>query len=263
MSQEASKAGPPRLEDKGVCVGLTTRPVQKNWRQQTRTFTWGRYHGGRRPSSDDSFHSPTVIPPSALDKSSIMKRYHRRQTKRWGVTARSPTMVTLNDTRFVECRWWNDGWTVKTVVTWRSSASMIPAPWQGNVSISETCDAVQWKPKGSCKAESPSDTQDNSESSHTEHQDNVRDQKTHPSSKRDWKLQDRSARSEWDKVVTIRAAETFIWRTASALRPHRGWTPPPPPLPHTESVALGPYAPQGSRKLRKWSRRSKSVLPTF
>ena len=29
----------------------------------------------------------------------------------------SPTMVTLHDTRFVECRWWNDGWTVKTVVT--------------------------------------------------------------------------------------------------------------------------------------------------
>ena len=27
------------------------------------------------------------------------------------------TMVTLYDTRFVECRWWNDGWTVKTVVT--------------------------------------------------------------------------------------------------------------------------------------------------
>ena len=26
---------------------------------------------------------------------------------------------------------------------------------------------------------------------------------------------------------------------------------------------LGPYAPQGSRKLQKWSRRSKSVLPTF
>ena len=27
-----------------------------------------------------------------------------------------------------QCRWWIDGWTVKTVVTWRSSASMIPAP---------------------------------------------------------------------------------------------------------------------------------------
>ena len=39
----------------------------------------GRYHGGRRPSSDDS---PTVIPPSALDKPSIMKRYHRRRTCR-------------------------------------------------------------------------------------------------------------------------------------------------------------------------------------
>ena len=34
-------------------------------------ITWGRYHGGRRPSSDDSFHSPTVIPPSARDKPSI------------------------------------------------------------------------------------------------------------------------------------------------------------------------------------------------
>ena len=30
--------------------------------------TWSRYRGGRRPSSDNSLHSPTVIPPSALDK---------------------------------------------------------------------------------------------------------------------------------------------------------------------------------------------------
>ena len=89
--------------------------------------TWSWYHGGRRPSSDNSFHSPTIIPPSALDKPSIMKRCHHRQMKREGVTARSPTMATLHDTRFVECRLWNDGWTVKTVVTW-SSASMIPAP---------------------------------------------------------------------------------------------------------------------------------------
>ena len=57
-----------------------------------------------------------------------MKCYHRRQTTRWGVTERSPTMVTLHDTRFVKCRWWNDGWSVKTVITWRSSVSMIPAP---------------------------------------------------------------------------------------------------------------------------------------
>ena len=41
------------------------------------------------------------------------------------MAARSPTMVTLHDTRFVECSWWNDG---STAVTWRSSASTIPAP---------------------------------------------------------------------------------------------------------------------------------------
>ena len=44
--------------------------------------TWGRYHGGRRPSSDASLRSPTVIPPPALEKPSIMKRYHRRRTTR-------------------------------------------------------------------------------------------------------------------------------------------------------------------------------------
>ena len=82
------------------------------------SMIWGRYRGGRQPPSDDSFHSPTVTPPSALDKPSIVKRYRRRWTTRWGVIARSPTMVTLHDTKFVECRWWNDGWTAKTVVTW-------------------------------------------------------------------------------------------------------------------------------------------------
>ena len=76
--------------------------------------TRGRYHGGRRPSSDDSFHSPTVIPPSTLDKPSIMKRYHRRRT--CSHTSPRP-MVTLHGTRFVECRWWKNGWTVETVVT--------------------------------------------------------------------------------------------------------------------------------------------------
>ena len=42
----------------------------------------GRYHGGRRPPGEDSFHIPAVIPPSALDKPSIMKRYRRRQKTR-------------------------------------------------------------------------------------------------------------------------------------------------------------------------------------
>ena len=57
-----------------------------------------------------------------------MKRYHRRRTCSHTSPRRSPTMETLHETRFIECRWWNNGWTVKTVVTWRSSASIIPAP---------------------------------------------------------------------------------------------------------------------------------------
>ena len=56
--------------------------------------SWGRYDGGWRPSSDDSFHSPTVIPPSALDKPSIMKRHHRQRT-RWGVTAHADGGMTV------------------------------------------------------------------------------------------------------------------------------------------------------------------------
>ena len=64
----------------------------------------------------------------SINRSSIMKRYRRRWARSHTSPRRLPTMVTLYDSRFVECRWWNDGWTVKTVVTWRSSASMIPAP---------------------------------------------------------------------------------------------------------------------------------------
>ena len=55
------------------------------------------YTRDRRPSCDDSFHSPTVIPPSALDKPSITKRYHRRQNCSHTSPRRSPTMVTLHD----------------------------------------------------------------------------------------------------------------------------------------------------------------------
>ena len=133
--RERGLGGSGRSEHKRVkLIAFTANIVQS---EQPVNYRWidmfdcvhtrGRYHGGRRPSSDDSFHSPTIIPPSALDKPSIMKRYHRRQTCSHTSPCRSLTMVTLYDTRFVECRWWNDGWTVKTVVTWRSSASMIPA----------------------------------------------------------------------------------------------------------------------------------------
>ena len=126
MSQEATKAGPPRPEDKGVSAGLTTLPLKKI------------------------------------------------------------SYKSINDNKPKH------------------------SPGQGRISISKIYDAVQWKPKGSCKADSPSDTQDNSESTHMEHQDDAGDRKNHPSSKRDEKLQDRSAGTEWDKVATIRTTETFI-----------------------------------------------------
>ena len=85
--------------------------MEANYRQATTVFT-----------VQPSFHH------RPLDKPSIMKRYHRRWTCSHTSPRRSPTIVTCHDTGFVECRWWNEGWTVKTVVTWRSSASMIPDP---------------------------------------------------------------------------------------------------------------------------------------
>ena len=43
-------------------------------------YPGGWYHGGRRTSTDDSFHSPAGIGPSARHKRSITKRAHRRLT---------------------------------------------------------------------------------------------------------------------------------------------------------------------------------------
>ena len=111
---------------------LTTRPTRRSltvqWRRSASRpldtqivprsrHTRGRYHGGRRPSSDDSLHGPTVI---ALGTRHT--EYHEALPSSANVQShtsprRSPTMATLHDTRRVECRWWNDGWTVKTVVT--------------------------------------------------------------------------------------------------------------------------------------------------
>ena len=75
-----------------------------------------------------------------------MKRYHRRRPCSHTSPRRSPTMVTLHDAAgFVECRWWNDGWTVKTVVTWRSSASMILAhSWIVFLPFKCTASLDQW-----------------------------------------------------------------------------------------------------------------------
>ena len=114
--------GDPRTLSK-CSVGVLGHLQRSNRREP-----WHRYHGGRRLPSNSSFHSPTVIPPLALDTPSIMKHYHQRRAGSHTSPHHSPTMVTLHDTRFVEYRWRYDGWIVKTVVTQRSSAYMIPAP---------------------------------------------------------------------------------------------------------------------------------------
>ena len=64
----------------------------------------GQYHGGQRPSSDDSFHSPAIIPLFALDKPSIMKHYHHRRMCSHTSPCCSPTMITLHGTPFVQGR---------------------------------------------------------------------------------------------------------------------------------------------------------------
>ena len=64
-----------------------------------------QYHAGIMEADDcqvTTVFSPTVIPPSAFDKPSIMKRYHRRRTCSQTSARRTPTMVTLHDIRFVE-----------------------------------------------------------------------------------------------------------------------------------------------------------------
>ena len=71
--------------------------------------------GGRRPSSDDRFHGPSVIPPSALAE------YNEELPLSMNVQSRLTSSFAddgnASYTVFVKCRWWNDGWTVKTVVT--------------------------------------------------------------------------------------------------------------------------------------------------
>ena len=100
---------------------------------------------------------------------------------------------------------------------------------------------MQWKPKGSCKADSPSDTQGNSESSHMEHQENVRDSKNHPSSKR----------AENYKIGVLGLSETR-WLQSGQLRLSSGEQllysghieegPPPPPHPLPSHTECGPDA---------------------
>ena len=112
-----------------VCCGLLTH-MQSSHVCNDQSLT-ARAGAGIMEADDRQVTTVFTVQPSFHHRHStnrVMKRYRRRRTCSHTSPRRSPTMVTLHDTRFVECRWWYDGWTVKTVVTWRSSASMIPAP---------------------------------------------------------------------------------------------------------------------------------------
>ena len=90
---------------------------------------------------EDDDRQVTTVQPSFHHRHSTNRECHEalpssaNDEVRCDCTFADMTMVTLHDTRFVECRWWNDGWTVKSVVTWRSLDSMIPAPEQQAVGI--------------------------------------------------------------------------------------------------------------------------------
>ena len=107
------------LVELGLCGKLLTK---KSFLMQPSHATncaacRGWYHVGRRLSSDDSFHSPTVIPPLALDKPSIMKCYHHWRMSSHTSPRRSPTMVTLLilGLSSADCEMtWNDGCTVES-----------------------------------------------------------------------------------------------------------------------------------------------------
>ena len=66
----------------------------------------------RRPSGDRQTFVRFPLSPWIF-----FQRYLCRRTCSHTSPRRLPTLVTLHDTRFVKCRWWNDGWTMKTVVT--------------------------------------------------------------------------------------------------------------------------------------------------
>ena len=65
--------------------------------------TRGRYHGGRRPSSDDSLHCPTVIPPWAFDKPFSLSNRHSTIGIRQTVFTAQPSFHHRHSTNHFHC----------------------------------------------------------------------------------------------------------------------------------------------------------------
>ena len=103
IRQSFHKYSAPRLSW-GKTVSVTCRGVQHQGPVSWRPTTFKR-----RQFSQPNRHSTIGIRHT---------QYHKALPSSVNVQSHlTSSMVTLHDTRFVECRWWNDGWTVKTVVT--------------------------------------------------------------------------------------------------------------------------------------------------
>ena len=116
---------------------LAGYPLEYQLRSHWYDSTWKKIHGWSRDRTQGPVsRRPTTVKWWQFFQSIRHSTTGTRQTEYHealpSCSHTSPlcslTMVTHHDTRFVERRWWNDGWTVKTAVTWRSSASMIPSP---------------------------------------------------------------------------------------------------------------------------------------
>ena len=139
------------LKRQAPCREFTGVPVLSHWCD----WAWRQIHSNRgnrtqgpvswRPATV-KLHSSTVIPPSALDKPSIMKRYHRRRTTRWGVTARSPTMVNAS--------WYSVCWVPMVECENCRHLTVVGLHDTGPRSAAREADALQLGQRGGPKLES-------------------------------------------------------------------------------------------------------------
>ena len=81
----------------GQRLAAASRSAFLVWGLRARAAKWSLFKAAVE------IHSPTVIPPSALDKPCIMKRYHRRQTCSH-TSPRSPTVVRPKIHGYTGCK---------------------------------------------------------------------------------------------------------------------------------------------------------------
>ena len=117
--------------------------------QNLRAETWGRYHRGRRPSSDDSLHESN----SHSTIGTRQTEYHEALPSSANVQSpHTSSMVALHDTRFVECRWYlylTQSQYTDTGPTSPGADPITPGAWQGSHWSANFCHWYDSTPKKS------------------------------------------------------------------------------------------------------------------